>query len=786
MIRTSISLTLIFCLLFVFSSRGQDTHSRVRIMIEQVELQQIAALGIDITEGHYRPNVYLETDLSASQISQLKNQAIPYEVLIDDVTQFYAKRAADSKTTTVLSTDEYPVPEHFELGSMAGFYTLEEALSELDEMASLYPNLISTKAPISTDTLTHNGHMLYWVRISDNAGQNEDEPELLYTGLHHAREPISLQALVYYMWYLLENYASDEEVARLVDNTEMYFVPVVNPDGYEYNRVSYPAGGGMWRKNRNNNGDGTYGVDINRNYSYMWGYDNSGSSPVTYEETYRGAAPMSEPETRNMRQFCGEHSFQIALNYHSYGNLLLYPWGYLPETAPDHEIMTDFGRLMTARNNYLYGPGGPTLYPTNGDSNDWMYGDEDYKGKIFAYVPEVGDSGDGFWPEISRIIPLCQENVFQSMMAARLLLHYAEVTSTSPMAVPQLSGQAHYNFKRLGLKDGGVYTVSITPLDEHIQWVGEQVAYNDPELLDIVADSIAFGLFPGIEAGTPFYYLLSVNDGHETINDTVMRVFGTELEIFVSDMETDLWKSTKWDETMLAYHSPLKSMTDSPTGIYSNNENSEVVLDSIIDLSGAKAAFLRFWAKWELEKGYDYVQVFASADTALGWTALQGKYTVTGTEYQAEGEPVYDGFQYTWIAEEINLNTFLDQQIMIKFVLQSDQYQREDGFYFDDLTISVISPSTGNTTTQDNTLSDQLVVYPNPVSEKLFLKYSPSTTDNLSAVIYNAVGKSVARHHLSPLVGQAGISVGELKPGLYFIALKSGDITLSVKKFLVE
>jgi hypothetical protein len=123
---------------------------------------------------------------------------------------------------------------------------------------------------------------------------------------------------------------------------------------------------------------------------------------------------------------------------------------------------------------------------------------------------------------------------------------------------------------------------------------------------------------------------------------------------------------------------------------------------------------------------------------------------------------------------------------MIKFVLQSDQYQREDGFYFDDLTVSVISPSTGNTPTESNTLSDQLVVYPNPVSEKLFLKYSTSTTDNLSAVIYNAVGKSVARHHLSPLVGQAGISVGELKPGLYFVALKSGDITLSVKKFLVE
>ncbi len=783
-----ISGLLLFLLLFLpYFIIAQNTYSRVRVFIEREELQKLASIGIDITEGNYRPNVYLETDLNSTQLSQLDQQDISYEIQIEDVGRFYAKRATASSQNMPHERDNvYPVPVHFELGSMAGYYTLEEALNELDEMVSLYPDLITTKTPISTDTITHDGNMLYWVKISDNASQNEDEPELLYTALHHAREPISLQSLIYYMWYLLENYNSLPDVAWLVDNTEMYFVPVVNPDGYEYNRVSYPAGGGMWRKNRNNNGDGTFGVDINRNYSYMWGYDNSGSSPNTNEETYRGVSPMSEPETRNIRQFCAENEFQIALNYHSYGNLLIYPWGYTTEVSPDNELMTDFARLMTARNNYLYGPGGPTLYPTNGDSNDWMYGDENYKGKIFSYVPEIGDSGDGFWPETSRIIPLCQENVYQSLMAAQLLLHYAEVTSTSPISVPQLAGKAHFDFKRLGLKNGGTYTVSISPLDNNIQWVGDPITYSNPDLLAIQSDFIAFGLNADIEVGTSFYYLLSVENGQQTFSDTIMRVFGEEFDIFVSDMETELWKSMKWDETMASYYSPVKSMTDSPFGNYSNNENSQVILDSVIDLSGAKAAFLRFWAKWEIEADYDYVQVFASTDTAVGWTPLMGKYTNEGTVNQAEGQPVYDGFQYTWVEEEINLNVFLGQQIMIRFVLISDQYHREDGFYFDDMTVTIISPPTGNIVDYQTSNTGMLTVYPNPAKEILYIKYISVQSKNVRMVVYDALARPVIARDLLNKNGYLELSVSSLKPGFYFVALQAGEHQLAIKKIMIE
>src|SRR5690606_9786063 len=119
------------------------------------------------------------------------------------------------------------------------------------------------------------------------------------------------------------------EVRYLVDNTEMYFIPCINPDGYIYNETTDPFGGGLWRKNRWKGDDGmVYGVDLNRNYGYEWGADNSGSSPQPNGQTFRGTGPFSEPETQAVKFFCDSHQFRIALNYHTYGNLLIHPWGY--------------------------------------------------------------------------------------------------------------------------------------------------------------------------------------------------------------------------------------------------------------------------------------------------------------------------------------------------------------------------------------------------------------------------------------------------------------------------
>ena len=150
------------------------------------------------------------------------------------------------------------VPSNFNLGTMGGYLTYDEMLAELDAMHTQYPNLVTQKSPISSFQ-TYENRPIYHVRISDNPDVNESgEPNILYTAIHHAREPMSLVQTIFYMWYLLENYGTNDEVTYLVDHTQMFFVPCLKPDGYIYNELTNPNGGGMWRKNRRNG----YGIDL--------------------------------------------------------------------------------------------------------------------------------------------------------------------------------------------------------------------------------------------------------------------------------------------------------------------------------------------------------------------------------------------------------------------------------------------------------------------------------------------------------------------------------------------
>ena len=188
----------------------------------------------------------------------------------------------------------------------------QEMLDELDDMAAQYPNLITVKSPIST-FLTWEGRPIYHVKISDNPSTSEgSEPKVLYTAIHHAREPMSMSQTIFYMWYLLENYATNEEIQYLVNNTEMYFVPCINPDGYIHNQSQDPSGFGMHRKNKNPNvGTTNPGVDLNRNYSYGW--NTTGVSGNVNNDTYPGSNAFSEPETQAIKWLVESVGFTSAL-----------------------------------------------------------------------------------------------------------------------------------------------------------------------------------------------------------------------------------------------------------------------------------------------------------------------------------------------------------------------------------------------------------------------------------------------------------------------------------------
>lgn len=294
----------LFLSFYIANSQTEKYH-KVEITGDEGLIPQLLRLGITIDHSEKKGDKVI-TEISDSEIAVLKQNNIKHTVLINDMASFYENRIKEEYQNKVsmagLCNDPtVQKPSRFHLGTMGGYFTLTEMQNILDSMTLLYPNLITAKAALSPQTI--QGRNIWWLKISDNPNIDENEPELFYNALHHAREAAGLSQIIFYMWYMLENYATNPDIKFLVDNTEMYFVPCVNPDGYEYNRTTNPGGGGMWRKNRRNNGS-TFGVDLNRNYGYNWGYDNMGSSPTSSSDTYRGTAAFSEPETQAIRNFC--------------------------------------------------------------------------------------------------------------------------------------------------------------------------------------------------------------------------------------------------------------------------------------------------------------------------------------------------------------------------------------------------------------------------------------------------------------------------------------------------
>jgi hypothetical protein len=225
------------------------------------------------------------------------------------------------------------------------------------------------------------------VKISDNVLVDEDEPEVLVMALHHAREWSTSELVLELINNITSSYGNDSRISWLVDNREIWVIPIVNPDGLDYS-LSVDD---MWRKNRRLNYDGTYGVDLNRNYPGSMNNDSAGewggagASHVTTDETYCGEAPFSEPETQAVRDLVQQRDFEIALDFHSYGDWVMWPWGYTTNLTPDNADLVRIGTQLAAVNGYTAAQS-VDMYPTTGDSLDWLYGGP----WVYPFLFEVG------------------------------------------------------------------------------------------------------------------------------------------------------------------------------------------------------------------------------------------------------------------------------------------------------------------------------------------------------------------------------------------------------------
>ncbi|MBL4625056.1 MAG: immune inhibitor A [Flavobacteriales bacterium] len=778
------------------STIAQEQYSKVKIYTDDSGLQQLIQLGVGIDHGQREKGEFFISDFSSSDIRIMQANNFDIEIIIADVAEYYKQRNNEPENRNDRGSDncsgnaaenEFVTPTDFNLGSMGGFYTYQEFLDHLDTMYAKYPNLITQRAAIDTFQ-THEGRPVYWLKISDNPTIDETEPKVLYTALHHAREPASLSQVIMYMYYLLENYGTIDEVTNIVDNTELYFIPMINPDGYIQNYTTNPNGGGMWRKNKRNNGDGTTGVDLNRNYGHSWGLDDNGSSPNTNSDTYRGPAPFSEPELQAVEYLSEAHQFLMVLNYHTYGNLLIYPWGFAPSLyTPDSAIFVEFAKVMTEQNNYTYGTGDQTVgYVTNGDSDDWQYGEQITKPKSLSFTPEAGDQNDGFWPTINRIEPISKSNLRQNLNFAHLAGKYARTEDLSPATIATTSSYIDFEIKRLGLDSPATFTVSLSPISSQIASVGNAIAFSTMSLLETRIDSISIDLVPTVQPGDQITFLMQIDNGAYTVTDTITKTYGVGTSIFTDDANAIAnWTvSSSWGLTTADYHSAPSSITDSPGGDHGDNVNNNIQLNDTIDLTNAIDAKLNFWARWELETGYDYVQVQASTDYGITWIPLCGQYTKIGNSSQDQGNPVYNGFQFEWVLEEMDLSDYLGQKIMIRFRLKSDPFTTEDGFYFDDVDIKVIESE--GTSLSEIGLNSSLTVFPNPNDGSFTVAIAGNDTEQFTLSIVDVVGRQIRSTKSINGNSTTEIQLQE-STGIYFVVVRNGEgILVGKQKIVIE
>lgn len=241
------------------------------------------------------------------------------------------------------------------------------------------------------------------------ASSRSTKPGIIYMGNHHAREHLSLEIPLMFAQYLLEH-REDAEISRLLETRDIWFVPMVNPDGVEWDISTGRYKN--WRKNRRNNGNGTFGVDLNRNYGFMWG--TGGSSTDTSSDVYMGTQAFSEPETQAIRDFVNNHlNAKILLSFHTFSELILYPWGHKYDgigNSRDRQTFETMARTMAQWNRYTPQQSSQ-LYIASGDTTDWAYGTHGIFAFTFELSPKDMWGGGGFYPGAGVIDRVFQDNL---------------------------------------------------------------------------------------------------------------------------------------------------------------------------------------------------------------------------------------------------------------------------------------------------------------------------------------------------------------------------------------
>ncbi len=712
----------------------------------------------------------------------LLNEAnIAYRVLHEDLQTYYGTLLSSERSLQDLKAD--CGLENFSLGSMGGYLTYSEIMTQLSLMRELYPQYVST---IDTIGLSFEGQMVPAIKLSDdpNEDQSDIEAVVYFESLTHAREPNSMMVLIYYMWWILENAEQNPEIQYLLENREIYFVPVVNVDGYLYNEEIAPGGGGMWRKSRKINevDESCWGVDLNRNYGNLWGMD-IGSSGDPCSPTYRGETPFSEIESQNVRDFVAKINPALAFSNHSYGNKFMNPLSPV-DSLVDYESYSEFSSEFTPYTYKGYGLVSEMLnYYSSGTTRDYLHGQG-----IYAWTPEIGES---FWPLQSEICPIAQTFLKSLRYATWVAGDYTKIISArlkeSEFLETNQPGLLSVAIRNRGIsKAAREVEVELLSQDSLVTITQPILTIDSLPARSSLIDVLEFEIFreTGLQPSEEVQFELIIRqEGVETDRQALSFYTAAPSSqiLFSDDAEQGMgqWISNGapgWDTTFVDAVSGAHCFADSRYGNYLPFSSSYIEMKDAVDLTQSSRPILEFQAKWALEYGLDEVAVELIDE--LGFKVHLGQYCLTsGPEPPANN---FTGHRH-WQNVRYDLGQFRDQLIKIRITIYSDNMVQSDGFFFDDIKIMDLGlefPVQGSDLKETSVLS----IFPNPTNQLVSLYIGKDLQEFERWELWSFSGQLIQQ---SPILEELStIDLKDRAAGVYLLVVR-GKTTSLVEKVTV-
>jgi len=667
-----------------------DGYSEVRVMVKtDAQLDAIERMGVRVKNCNIGRGP-LDVIATPMQIERLSRLGLEMQLRIPDVQRAIdLQRTENAQRVAALSTGN-PFDDFFL--DYRPYDGPNGVVWFMNELVARYPTLASM---VNVGT-TLEGRPIWGMRVTNTA--TSSKPGVLYFGCEHAREWISTTVPTYFANYLLSRYGFDASVTDLVDHVEFYLLPVFNVDGYEYTLTTDR----YWRKNRRDNGNGTRGVDLNRNWSVGWG--GPGSSGSGNNETYRGTAPFSEPETQVLRDFFIAHSsVRAQLDIHSYSQLILWPFGYAPTLPPDQETYSDIGAdlqtlIMGVHGTpFTPGPMNTTNYPASGVSIDWTYAERG----ILSFSFELRDTGFyGFTLPADQIVSSNEELVPALLRVANADWVRAPLRLNFPDGVPD----------RLTAGQETVIIVEAAPQSETVVPGSVRLHYRSrgagpfaDATVTVIGENVFRAVLPAMNcSATPDFYftargsggsLVSSPNGAPDQGDYSARVVTGTAAFFAESLDTNPgWSAEgQWAWGMPTGGGGEEGGFPDPTagytgmsvygynldGDYANSLPEQHLTSTPIDCSGRSGVRMSFerWLNVE-EPAWDHASVCVSND-GINWV----------TVWQ-NGARVADS---TWSHQEFDISAIADNHptVFLRWTMgPTDSTIRLSGWNIDDIRLT--------------------------------------------------------------------------------------------------